>query len=315
MHIRKDSPLYLISIDMDGTVAAPNQKLGGVYEKFLRALQKLPRIEIVLNSGKSVKYLEREAARIGGRYVIANNGAAMQILGGDKMIFGGHRKDIIKLRHLLGLKAEDEGVKPIHVKKDTFEVAIEEDKADIVLTLFSEPEWVKHRWKFDQGLNKAELHEYLKKLIKKHQLHLHVLEPHPDGAVDVVRLYNKKPISKATLPRMVREVWSHVRVKRISMFGDGSNDVPAMVAHGVTGITFPEANQEKVQRPVLKHNGLVTSKEAWIRKGKHTYIPGGGVMEGIRALAYKGFFEDYEKEVVKICERYLRELEREHKKK
>ncbi len=308
MHTRKDSPLYLISVDMDGTVAAPNQKLSGVYEKFLRALQKLPRIEVVLNSGKSVKYLEREAARINGRYIIAMNGAAMQILGGDRMVFGGHRKDIVKLRHLLGLTAEDEGVKPIHVKKDTFNVAVEEEKGDMVLTLFTEPEWVKHRWQFDQGLHREEMHDYLKKLIKEHDLHLHVLEPHPDGAVDVVRLYHEKPIDKSSLPKMVREVWSHAKVKQISMFGDGSNDVPALTAPSVVGFTFPEASVEKVIKPVLKSGGYVTARPAWIKSETGTYTPGGGVIEGIRTLAYKGFFEDYENEVTKICDRYLKQI-------
>lgn len=312
MHERKDSPLYLISVDMDGTVAAPNQKLSGVYEKFLRALQKLPRIEVVLNSGKSVKYLEREAARINGRYIIAMNGATMQILGGDQMVFGGNRKDIVKLRHLLGLKADDEGVKPIHVKKDTFNVAVEEGKGDMVLTLFSEPEWVKHRWQFDQGLHREEMHAHLKKLVKEHDLHLHVLEPHPDGAVDVVRLYHEKPIDKSTLPKMVRAVWAHAKLKQISMFGDGTNDVPALTAPGVVGFTFPEANVEKVIKPVLQSGGYVTARPAWIKSETGTYIPGGGVIEGIQTLAYKGFFEDLERSVVRLCQRYLRQIP-EHK--
>jgi len=293
---------------MDGTVAAPNQKLSGVYEKFLRALQKLPRIEVVLNSGKSVKYLEREAARINARYVIALNGAAMQILGGDQVAFGGNHKDIIKLKHLLGLKAADEGVRPIHVKKDMFNVAVEEGKGDMVLTLFSEPEWVKHRWRFDQGLHREEMHTYLKKLVKKHGLHLHVLEPHPDGAVDVVRLYNEKPIDKSTLPKMVREVWSHVKVRQISMFGDGSNDVPALTAPDVVGFTFPEANVEKVIKPVLRSGGYVTAHPAWIKLETGTYVPGGGVIEGIQTLAYKGFFEDLETLVLKLCTKYLRQI-------
>lgn len=308
MHTRKDMPLYLLSVDMDGTVAAPNQHLTGVYEKFLKELQQVPRIEIVLNSGKSISYLEREAARIGGRYVIAMNGSAMQILGGERMIFGGNQKDIVTLRHLLALAPKDEGVRPISVKKDIFDVAVEEDKEDIVLTLFSEPEWVKHRWQFDQGINKKELYDHLRNLIKKHNLHLHVLNPHPDGAVDVVRLHNEKPIDKSTLPKMVREVWSHVNMRHISMFGDGSNDVPAMLAHGVTGVTFPEANAERVIKPVILSGGIVTKRPAWIQKKEGEFIPGGGVIEGIQLLADRGFFEDESKKVIDLCEKYLKKI-------
>lgn len=158
-HACTDSPLYLISVDMDGTVVAPNQKLSGIYERFLRALQKLPRIEIVLNSGKSVQYLEREAARINARYVIANNGAAMS-------------------------------------------------------------------------------------------------------------------------------------------------------ARGVIGVTFPEADLEKVIKPVLKHGGFVTSRPAWLHKGTKTFTAGGGVIERIQTLAYKGFFGDHEERVLTICARFLGEFEK-----
>ena len=308
MHTRKDTPLYLLSVDMDGTIAAPNQKLTGVYEKFLKELQQFPRIEIVLNSGKSISYLEREAARIGGRYVIAMNGAAMQVLGGERIIFGGNQKDIVKLRHLLALTKTDEGVRPIPVKKDVFDVAIEGDKADIVLTLFSEPEWVKHRWQFDQGINKEELYDHLRALIKKHKLHLHVLNPHSDGAVDVVRLHNEKPIDKSTLPKMVREVWSHTKMIQISMFGDGSNDVPAMLARGVVGVTFPEANADKVIKPVVESGGIITKRPAWIHKEGGDFVPGGGVIEGIQLLAERGFFEDESKKVIDLCEKYLKKI-------
>lgn len=308
MHTRKDMPLYLLSVDMDGTIAAPNQHLMGVYEKFLKELQRVPRIEIVLNSGKSIFYLEREAARIGGRYIIAMNGSAMQVLGGERIIFGGHRKDILKLRHLLALTPTDEGVRPIPVKKDIFNVAVEEDKADIVLTLFSEPEWVRHRWQFDQGINREELFTHLNELIKEHKLHLHVLNPHADGAVDVVRLHNERPIDKSTLPKMVREVWSHTKMIQISMFGDGSNDIPAMLARGVIGVTFPEANAEKVIKPVLAHGGIVTKRPAWIPKGKNDFVPGGGVIEGVQLLAERGFFEDEAQRVVRICAKYLKKI-------
>lgn len=308
MHQGKKSPLFLISVDMDGTVAAPNMKLSGVYEKFLRSLQKIPKIEVVLNSGKSVSYLETEAARIGARYVIANNGATMQILGGDQMVFGGHRKDIIKLRHLLALKAEDEGVRPIPVEDEIYNVAVEGDKEDIVLTLFSEPEKVKHRYQFKDGIDRMELYEHLKNLIREHKLHLHVLHPHPDGAVDVVRLYNSKPIDKSTLPKMVREVWSHANVVHISMLGDGSNDVPAMIARGVIGITFPEAHPDRVIKPVREHGGIVTERHAW-KKIDGTYVPGGGVIEGIYELTKRSFFGRLDKRISTICEKYLAQVD------
>ncbi|MGB4076648.1 MAG: HAD hydrolase family protein [Minisyncoccia bacterium] len=305
------NPLFLVSVDMDGTVAAPNHKLTGIYEKFLKDLQKLPQIEIVLNSGKSVSYLETEAARIGSRYVIANNGAVMQILGGDQFIFGGHRKDILKLRHLLALTADDEGVRPVPVGKEIYNVAVEGGKQDIVLTLFTEPEFVKHRYEFSGGTDRELMYEYLNQLIKRHKLHLHVLHPHPDGAVDVVRLYQSKPIDKSTLPKMVRQVWSGAPIIRISMFGDGSNDVPAMTAKGVIGITFPEAHPERVIAPVLAHGVFVTSRKAWEKNENGTWQPRGGVLEGMHTLALRDFFGTrLSKKIERICERYLRTLDR-----
>lgn len=294
---------------MDGTVVAPNMKLSGVYEDFLRALQKISRIEIILNSGKSISYLETEAAKIGARYVIANNGATMQVLGGDQMVFGGNRKDIIKLRHLLALRADDEGVRPIPVNNDIFNVAIEEGKKDLVLTLFSDPKEVKHRYQFKDGIDREELFNHLRKLVKTHKLHLHVLEPHGDGAVDVVRLYNKKPINKSTLPKMIRKVWSYANVIQISMFGDGSNDVPAMTARGVIGVTFPEANHKKVIKPVLKHGGIVTVRKAW-EKQEDKYVAKGGVIEGVRELAVRGFFGNLDKRITTLCDRYLKKIEK-----
>ncbi len=69
----------------------------GGYEQFLIELQQQPGIEVVLNSGKSVAYLETNAARINGRYVIACNGAACQLLGSDTIVFGGGGEDLLRM--------------------------------------------------------------------------------------------------------------------------------------------------------------------------------------------------------------------------
>ncbi len=307
MHSSKGQTLYLLSFDVDGTLAGPNYAtfgIFGVYEMLLKELQQLPGVEVVLNSGKSIDYLEMNAVRFGGRYVIACNGAACQVLGGDRMIFGGNHEDLLALRSLLGLKPHDEGVRTIRVDGRSYEVAVEEEKHDVVLTVFTEPEWVKHRWQFKGGIDRHGLYEHLQKLIQDHNLHLHTLHPHGDGAIDIVRLHQDKPIDKSTLPDMVAQLWPGVKVK-MAMFGDGANDVPAMTAPGVIGITFPEASEEKVKAPVREHGGIITTQPAWIKKDQGGYISGGGVIEGVRLLAERGFFDDLTEQVFKICNNFL----------
>lgn len=318
MHSGANQPLYLLSFDIDGTVAAPNQLIRGVYRSFLTKLQEIPGVEVVLNSGKSIHYLETNAARIGGRYIIANNGAACKLIGGETIIFGGGHEDLLALRKLLCLKKRAEGVCPIKVGNKKIEVAIEEGKHDMVLTLFTEPEWVTHRWNFAGGMDRHEVYLNVKELIKKHKLNLHVLEPHGDGAVDVVRLHNGRPINKATLPKLVRQIWPTTKNIRIAMYGDGANDVPGMTARGVMGITFPEADEETVQEPVLHHCddiivplredcGIVTKRCAWVKRGKRFHAQGGPI-EGTKSLANLGFFDDLDKRIIKLCNKHLEML-------
>ncbi len=301
MHSDKNQTLYLLSFDVDATVSAPNHKTEGVYKNLLTELQQVPGIEVVLNSGKSIPYLESHAAEIGGRYVIACNGAACQLLGGEQIVFGGGGEDLLKLRALLGLEPKDEGVKHIRVGDESYEVAIEEEKHEMVLTLFTEPEWVKHRWQFAGGIDRNGVYDHLQKLVQEHNLKLHILHPHGDGAIDVVRLHNDKPIDKSTLPAMIAQIWPGVTTK-IAMFGDGSNDVPAMTAPGVIGVTFAEVDEERVKQPVREHGGIITTKPAWIKHEGGTYAAGGGLTEGMRTLADQGFFDDLKDKVIQICD-------------
>jgi hydroxymethylpyrimidine pyrophosphatase-like HAD family hydrolase len=308
MHNQSDKTLYLLSFDVDGTLTGPNYSMYGIhgkYEMLLKELQQLSGVEAVLNSGKSFEVLETSAVRFGGRYIIACNGAACQMIGGERFIFGGGSEDLIKMRLLLGLGEKDEGVKHITVGSQTYEVVIEEEKHDMVLTIFSEPEWVAHRYTFKGGIDRNSIYEHISYLIKEHSLNLNVLHPHGDGAVDIVRLFDSKPIDKSTLPQMVKMIWPSVPNIKIAMFGDGANDVPAMTAEGVIGITFPEADEEKVKQPVREHNGIITTLPAWIKQPDGAYKTGGGVIEGVKLLAQKGFFDDLEKQIVAICNELL----------
>jgi hypothetical protein len=312
MFTPSDSTLYILSFDIDGTLTGPDYSIYGIfgiYETLLRELQQISGIEVILNSGKPFHVLSANAARFGGRYIIASNGAAYQALGSERVVFGGGSEDLVMLRALLGLSPHDEGVKEIQLDGASYEVVVEEDEYhDTVLCLFSEPEWVSHRWTFKGGIDRMTLYLHLRNLIADHHLKLHVLQPHGDGAVDVVRIHNEKPIDKSTLPDMVDTIWPDVPNIRIAMFGDGSNDVPAMTATGVLGVTFSESDEARVIAPVLRHRGIVTSLPAWVKHANGGYQTGGGVIEGVKILAERGFFDHKKQKVLKLCERAFKKM-------
>ncbi|MGH2568552.1 MAG: hypothetical protein ACRDGA_09450, partial [Bacteroidota bacterium] len=169
MYTKKDKTLHILSFDIDGTLTGPNYSIYGIfgkYEMLLRELQRLPGVEVVLNSGKPFHIVESNAARFGGRYIIACNGGAYKKVGGMHKIFGGGSRHLRKLRSLLGLSTKDEGVREISVGDQKYEIVIEEDKHhDVVLTLFCEPDLVSYRWKFKGGIGRMEVYDHLLSLI------------------------------------------------------------------------------------------------------------------------------------------------------
>jgi len=299
--VSKRQHVYLHSEDLDGWLSPPNEPLLSRYLAPFRRLQAirletetgLHRIEIVLNSGKSPAYLEAQARCFHGRYVIACNGGAWRACGGATKVFGPPTEDFARLRSLLDLAPGSTGVQPMRLDGRIVPVAIEEGKqadgADITLTFFPEPEPVAHRWRFPPGVDRHTLRWHLSRLIARYGLALHVLEPHGDGAVDVVRIVEGVPVTKATLPRLAAEMFPGA-VLHLTHGGDGSNDLPAMGAGGVTPLTA--INCSDTLQVAARKGGVVAGSPA---------PEGGAVLECYQELARRGFYGPLSAQVLAAC--------------
>lgn len=239
--------VYLHSEDLDGWLAPPN---GGLYAGLVPLLARMEglrmavegtvhELRIVLNSGKPPDYLLREAARFGGRLVIAGNGACWQEAGGPVRRAAPHSVDLERLRELLGVDPEAEGVVRVRGPEGWTEVALEPKRdllGDLVLSLFPEPEPVAHRWRFRGGLERGALYRLLREVTERAGLALYVAEPHPDGAVDVLPYWEGRPLGKWTLPRLAREMFPGAAL-RLAHGGDGTNDLSAFEEPDVTPVS------------------------------------------------------------------------------
>lgn len=297
--------IYVHSEDLDGWLAQPNEPLLPVYRDCFAELEGL-RVEaedgrhelrIVLNSGKAPGYLETQAGRFGGRFVIGCNGAAWREVGGETRLFAPPCGDFAVLRALLGVAEDAEGVVELRLPTGRTEVAIEEGKRwdgrDLVLTFFSEPERVRQRWSFRGGMERRVLWDLLDGLIREHRLALAVLEPHGDGAVDVVSLAAGRPVGKWTLPLVAADLFpgSHLR---LTHGGDAAGDVPALEAPGVL--------------PLSAGNCAVTAAVAVARGGvvaRRSAPEGGAVLECYAALAERGFYGPLSGPVAGILSRFI----------
>ena len=241
----KENPtvIYLHSEDLDGWLAPPNFPMLDPYVEFLTRLQGLEtvvdgvthRVEVILNSGKAPEYLEPEARRFGGRYVIGGNGAAWRKVGGPTQRVGPEENDLRHVRRLLGFGDARTGVVRLRTAGLNATVALEEKRdafGDIVLSFFPEPEPVAHRWTFPRETDRWELRKALLGLVNEHGLDLDVPEPHGDGAVDLLPLLEGRPIGKWTLPRVAAAMFPGAEV-RMTHGGDSRNDLDLLEVVGV----------------------------------------------------------------------------------
>ena len=292
--------VYLHSEDFDGWLALPNRPLLPNYDAFLSRIQGLSvdangarhEIQVVLNSGKAPEYLEREAVKFGGRYVISGNGAAWREVGGPTRRFGPPNPDLGTLRRLLELPPAVEDVVRISMNGRRVEMALEgkqDADGDIVLSFFPEQEPVAHRWSFRQGADRAELKAFLERLIREHNLALHVAPPHGDGAVDVLPLIDGRPVGKWTLPHLARKMFPDA-VLHLTHGGDAVNDLSAMEAEGVTPLTA--MNCPQVVGLVRLRGGVVA----------RSYAPNGGALvECYAELARRGWYGPLSARVLEVC--------------
>lgn len=295
--------VYLHSEDLDGWLAVPNHPILPLHVDFLAEIQglrleesgSLHEIQVVLNSGKAPEYLECEARRFGGRFVISANGAGWREVGGGTHRLVPPTADFTTLRRLLGLSPEVRDVVRLELPGSP-EVALEDKRdpeGEIVFSLFPEPEPVAHRWDFIGGMDRHTLKEHLVRLIRQHDLELHVPPPHRDGAVDVLPLLDGRPVGKWTLPLLARRMFPEA-VLRLAHGGDALNDASAMQAEGVTPLTAP--NCPDVAAIARERGGVVACAEA---------PEGGAVVECYAELARRGWYGPLSQRVAEVCRRYL----------
>ena len=297
----------LLATDIDGTLTHPNTPPTPEMRRFCQRLQALDAVELVPVSGKPCDYVWRFAEEIGCAAVLGENCGAYQLraeIGEPPCVFAPERgaEDLLRLRELIGLGPTDEGVVRVTLGGDRGQVAVEEGKVS-VLTLFCEytDPGVKSRWQFEPRWSRVEAYQALWELIREHGLGLFVLEPHGDGAVDVVREREQgAPLDKSVLPEALESALGVATTGgNVAMLGDGSNDVPAMILPGVVGVTFSNCDRQKVIEPVLAQGGadgqspgIVTERPA---------PDGGGPAEGIlRLAAEQDFFGDQGQAVVSL---------------
>jgi len=289
----------VIGADVDNTLSFPNHDITGENIELCRRLKKLG-IPVILSTGKALEYAWRNANRFCGQAVFVENHAVWQRKGEEHKINGPNLCHLSKLRTLLGLGLSKkdgnyESECTINLNGEEGQVAIEEGKFG-VLTLFIEYEPVKYRWTFKQKWNRKEVYKILKEIITREQLNLHVLKPHADGAIDVVRLdADGQPIDKRSFPELCKQVFPDV--EKMAFLGDGTNDLPAMEQPNVRGVTFPNASKELIEKMRnTKKRDIVTKCPA----------PEGGPAEGIWRLAHdKDFFGEKSEEVKRLVKPLL----------
>lgn len=290
--------VYFHSEDLDGWLAVPNHPILPEYVALLRRMQglrveadgEIHEIQIVLNSGKAPKYLEEQAQRFGGRFVISANGAAWREVEGETHRLVPPSPDFATLRRLLGLAPEDRDVVRLALPGEP-EVALEDKRdsaGEIVFSLFPEPEPVAHRWSFTGAIDRHRLKTHLEALIAEHGLELHVPPVHRDGAVDVLPLWEGRPVGKWTLPVLAPRMFPGAEV-RLTHGGDALNDLSAMEADAVTGLTA--YNCPDCAPAVSARGGIVANSSA---------PEGGALVECYRTLAERGWYGPLSRQVLAL---------------
>jgi hydroxymethylpyrimidine pyrophosphatase-like HAD family hydrolase len=281
-------PYSILAFDLDGTLTKKNQTkiLPDKLPRLLNYLDRLGHYSIPV-TGKPVFHANRIIVdnKLKKRGVIAENSGVYQLPNSEEIkVYGESLEEINKLKKELAIESEKRGVTKIYLENKFFEVAV--DSGDIsILTIFTDPFFVKHKWSFKKTIDAKVLYKKLIEVITKNhwQKNLEVLRPFSDGAVQIIRKNpnNNKSIDKSLLPIILREIWTVTDDVAIAMFGDGHNDIPAMTPKEIVPITFSNSDRE-VREFVSNEDGYVSNYPA---------ISGLGVVDGIYWLARnKDFF-------------------------
>ncbi len=277
----------LLTFDLDGTLV-PRNRLDihpkGLTE-LLNYLNSLGHVVIPV-TGKPAAYVSKifPLNSLENNGVIAENAGVYQKSKSNNIeIYGPSINEVRKLRDLLGIGMDKVNVTKIKIFDKYYEVSIDPDDVSI-LTVFTDPAFVAHRWKFSHQIKADELVQKLKVIIHENNWinNLEVLSPFPDGGVQVIR---KDPttgisIDKSSIIESLSSIFTDIKKIPIAMFGDGHNDIPAMRPSEITAITFSNAHDEVIE--FVKNKGGYVSK--------YDAPEGLGVVDGILWLNKNDFF-------------------------
>lgn len=190
---------------------------------------------------------------------------------------------IYELKKTLGLTPTAGNLCDVFIEGKVHKIPVDPEDYSI-FTLFTDPIFISHRWRFKQTITTEEVFNSLKKLVQdKWQNQLVVLPPFPDGGIQVIRkTHTGKIIDKSSIVEVIKIMFDLKNIPPIAMFGDGHNDIPAMTPKEVTALTFSNGHPSVIDF-VKKRNGYVSQSPA-----PENY----GVIEGLSWLVKNDFFKE-----------------------
>jgi HAD superfamily hydrolase (TIGR01484 family) len=297
-----ENPKSILAFDLDGTLTQRNH-----FEICLEGLGKLlnelsTRGHFVIPvTGKPVSYAEKFLVtnNLIDRGIIAENAGVYREPGDSKIeVYGPSLEEMLELRKTLGIGIEKVNVTNITLGKKKYEVVVDPDDVSI-LTIFTDPTYVTHRWSFNHSIDANILVEKIQNIIiaNNWEANLVVLPPFPDGAVQIIRKdsVTDQPIDKSSLIFALNAIYPNIGNVPVAMFGDGHNDIPAMTSEKVIPITFANSHNNVLE--------FVKTKGGYI--SRFNTPDDLGVVDGLLWLANKDSFGDDSKYFSKlIVERF-----------
>lgn len=287
------TPKSILAFDIDGTLTSRNQLTisPGSLVPLLRYLQDLGHYPVLI-TGKPLAYASKvlEANRLPLKGILAENAGVYQGENGESTIFGSGVEEITALKRILGLAVDAGNVTQIKLSGKKYEVVVDPDDISI-LTIFTNPAFISHRWQFTHSIEVAFLYEKMQQILEEHNLHhsLQVVPPFPDEAIQVIRKEKTTGIviDKSMLSQSIALLFDAQPSLPKAMFGDGHNDIPAMLSQGVIPLTFANG-EDAVKQTAQAEGGFIS---------KYSAVDDIGIPDGILWLAETGTFfgEDSEK--------------------
>lgn len=280
-------PKSILAFDLDGTLTPRNRfdiHPPGL-SLLLNTISEMGHFVIPV-TGKPIPYAAKlfPTNNLTDRGIIAENAGVYRLPGQDTVqIFGPGLDQMHALRDKLDIGMEKVNVTNIDIEDINYEVVVDPDDVSI-LTIFTEPSHVSHRWSFTKSIDADTLVEKLKDIISANnwENHLVVLPPFPDGGIQVIRKDPRTghPVDKSSLIFALEAIYPKVNQVPIAMFGDGHNDIPAMKSEHIIPLTFANAHEDVIKF-VKTRNGHIS---------QYIAPEGNGVAEGLLWLSAQNFF-------------------------